>query len=396
LGPDVIPAAQSEALTNNPASLIRQKGQHKTMKNYGAVVTLCVVSCLFVASHEKAVAQENTAEKPPVNLVVHSEDEAAVSNKSDYRVHIRPVKNDNKDQYSPLASGSASLGAAVQNAVNNTGKAQTPDSETAKATTDPSIPEVPAPGFYPADLSNLGGAVVVTAETHNLYVDCAASCWGTPTTFQNNLYKSSFIHVSDQYIGSTANNRYSVGTGGVISYSILATLSDNDMLQIVHAAASVLGTGYHHIYNIFLPQGVDECFAGTTECYSPDNPATFVFCAYHASVTFSDIGHVLFTVEPYQNVPGCGMLQPSPNGALVDSTSSVLGHETFETITDPDGTAWIAVTSLGVFGEEIGDLCPGVSLTQPYFEDPVSVINGKKYEVQPMYSNKYHACSFAP
>jgi hypothetical protein len=73
-----------------------------------------------------------------------------------------------------------------------------------------------------------------------------------------------------------------------------------------------------------------------------------------------------------------------------------LGHETFETITDPDGTAWIAVTSLGMFGEEIGDLCPGVSLTQPYFEDPISVINGKKYEVQPMYSNKYHACSYAP
>lgn len=90
------------------------------------------------------------------------------------------------------------------------------------------------------------------------------------------------------------------------------------------------------------------------------------------------------------------MLQPDQNGALVDSTSSVLGHETFETITDPDGTAWIAVTSNAVFGEEIGDLCPGVSLTQPYFEDPVSVINGKKYEVQPMYSNKYHACSFAP
>ena len=45
------------------------------------------------------------------------------------------------------------------------------------------------------------------------------------------------------------------------------------------------------------------------------------------------------------------------------------------------------------FGEEIGDLCPGVSLTQPYFENPISVINGKKYEVQPMYSNRYHACS---
>src|ERR1700739_3376680 len=65
-----------------------------------------------------------------------------------------------------------------------------------------------------------------------------------------------------------------------------------------------------------------------------------------------------------QNVTGCSMLQPSPNGALIDSTSSVLGHETFETITDPDPpTGWIAVNSNGVFGEEIGDLCPGVDVT---------------------------------
>ncbi|MFZ0201952.1 MAG: hypothetical protein WB523_02175 [Candidatus Sulfotelmatobacter sp.] len=198
-------------------------------------------------------------------------------------------------------------------------------------------------------------------------------------------------------MGLTTDNRYTVGTAGVISYPILTALSDNDVLQIVHSAASVLGTGYTHIYHIFLPKGVDECFVGSGECYSPDNLSTFFFCAYHSSVTFSDIGHVLFTVEPYQNVPGCSMLQPSPNGALVDSTSSVLGHETFETITDPDPpTGWIAVNSNGVYGEEIGDLCPGIDLTGPYFKDPVSVLNGDKYEIQPMYSNTYHACSFAP
>jgi hypothetical protein len=77
----------------------------------------------------------------------------------------------------------------------------------------------------------------------------------------------------------------------MISYPILTTLSDNDILQIVHTAASTLGAGYHHIYHVFLPKGVDECFVGTTQCYSPDNPSTFVFCAYHGSVTYSDIGH---------------------------------------------------------------------------------------------------------
>jgi len=29
------------------------------------------------------------------------------------------------------------------------------------------------------------------------------------------------------------------------------------------------------------------------------------FCGYHSSADFKDIGHVLYTVEPYQNVSGC-------------------------------------------------------------------------------------------
>ena len=220
---------------------------------------------------------------------------------------------------------------------------------------------------------------------------------GIRVHFLNDLFASKFIHVSDQYVGSTANDRYEVGVGATIPYAILTTLSDNDILQIVHTAATAIGTGYNHIFNIFLPQGVDLCFVGTTECYSPDNPSTFAFCAYHGSVTFNDVGHVLFTAMPYQDVAGCAMLQPSPNGGVVDSTSSVLGHEVFETITDPDPpTGWIAVNSNGVFGEEIGDLCPGVDVTAPYFEDPVTSINGHKYEVQPQYSNTYHACSYAP
>jgi|SRR5579871_542299 len=363
------------------------------MRNRRSLVILGTVSCLFLISQERVLAQESAEGNLPVSVAVRSIDEAAAASKLDYRVHVRPARVEGTDRYSPIASGSSNLKAAVQSAANG----KSAKSELAPLAADSSIPGVPPPGFYPADLSYLGGPVVVTAETHNLYVDCAAKCWATPTKFQSHLYGSSFIHVADQYVGATGNNRYTLGTSGVVSYPIITTLSDNDVLQIVHASAAVLGTGYNHIYNVFLPKGVDECFVGTTQCYSPDNPSTFVFCAYHGSVTFSDIGHVLFTVEPFQDVQGCGIVQPSPNGSLVDSTSSVLGHETFETITDPDPpTGWVAVSSGGVLGDEIGDLCPGVSLTQPLFEDPISTINGKNYEVQPMYSNKYHACSFAP
>ncbi|MGA2919842.1 MAG: hypothetical protein ABSE28_01965 [Candidatus Sulfotelmatobacter sp.] len=345
-----------------------------------------LITCSVLLSQGNLTAQDEQSALPSIRLEVHSADQAAASSSSDYRVHLR-LKTASVNRYSPLPTAAAPSLSILR-----------PDKLVSAPVSDAAIPAVPPPGFYPADLSHpFGGPVVTSAESHPIYVDCASSCWGNPARFLTNLGKSNFIHVADQYVGLTTDNRYTVGTAGIISYPILTALSDNDVLQIVHSAASVLGTGYSHIYHIFLPKGVDECFVETTECYSPDNPSTFVFCAYHSSVTFSDIGHVLFTVEPYQNVPGCSMLQPSPNGAIIDSTSSVLGHETFETITDPDPpTGWIAVSSNGVFGEEIGDLCPGVDLTGPYFEDPVSVLNGHKYEIQPMYSNTYHACSFAP
>jgi hypothetical protein len=356
--------------------------------------------CSFALIHGNVGAQNeqsSSAQSSTIKLEAGEADRAAASGGSNYTVHIHPTRSASTGRYSPLpiATGSPAAASAPSNLQPEVSKPEPAvDSAVADAST---VPGVPSPGFYPADLSYFGGPLVESAQFHPVYVDCAETCWGNPAKFLHNLSKSSFIHLADQYVGSTANNRYSVGTAGIISYPILTALSDNDILQIVHTAASVLGTGYGHIYHVFLPKGVDECFVGTSECYSPDVPSTFFFCAYHGSVTFSDIGHVLFTVEPYQDVPGCSMLQPSPNGGLVDSTSSVLGHETFETITDPDPpTGWIAVNSLGVNGEEIGDLCPGFDINGPYFEDPISVINGMKYEVQPMYSNKYHACAFAP
>src|SRR6184192_3572303 len=98
-------------------------------------------------------------------------------------------------------------------------------------------------------------------------------------------------------------------------------LGQNEILSIVHAAAVKLSvqSGYGNIVHVFLPRGIDTCFDLTTICYSPDNPPSFYFCAYHGSVVFSDIGHILFSVEPYQNVPGCQVATPTPNGDLVDS-----------------------------------------------------------------------------
>jgi hypothetical protein len=259
---------------------------------------------------------------------------------------------------------------------------------------------------YPGDLTYQGGAVVDFTVSHAVYMlpggSCPiAVCWGDPEGYLRDLGKSDFIHLADQYIGLFGGNRYSVGFHAKVSYTPPSVpLTDNDILSVVHAVASASGeTGYGHIYHVFLPPGQDECFDSSfTECYSPDNFATFFYCAYHSSVDFSDIGHVLYSVEPYQNTVGCDVGPGTPNGMLIDSTDNVLNHETFETITDPDGTAWINSTSNALYGEEIADECAFVKFVgdNAYFDPPIFKVNGHPYAVQSMYTNDVHACGTAP
>jgi len=255
------------------------------------------------------------------------------------------------------------------------------------------LPTIPPPGFYPGDLSNPGdGTTVQSARSHGIYLNCLPSCWGTPANFLKDLGQSQMIHITDTYVGAYANNRYPVGAGALAIGSVPHILYDIDMISLAYAGAQLFGSGYNHIYHIYLPPGQDVCFAAAApvQCYSPDNNITFFFCAYHGSVD-TNIGHILYTVEPYQNVNGCQVQAPSPNGLLIDSTADVLSHETFETITDPDGTAWWNKYSLDLFGAEIGDECQNFD----FGYGSVS-LNGKRYEIQPEYSNLLHGCTFTP
>jgi hypothetical protein len=256
---------------------------------------------------------------------------------------------------------------------------------------------------YPGDLSYQGGAVVDSAVSHAIYLlpngKCPIpQCWGNPERFLEDLSNSQFIHLLDQYIGLRGSERYTLGNRAKIKYVPPSVpLTDTDVLTYVHAVASATGgSGYGHIFHVFLPPGQDECFDSTfTVCYSPDNPNTFFFCAYHGSADFTDIGHVLYSVEPYQNVPGCQVRPGTPNGQLVDSTNDVLSHELFETITDPDGDAWWNSTGLGLEGQEIGDECIFLLFTSTnVYSDPfVFKIGDDVYATQPEYSNALHGCA---
>ena len=322
-----------------------------------------------------------------VRLDVNAADQVvATYNVSNFRYHVFAANN---------TAGNAAL------AARNFGTPMTNRVRTTAST----IPAVPAPGFYGEDLVYLGGATLKSTMSHPVYVNMSscggsvASCWGHPGQFIADLSNSTFIHLTDQYVGDTANNRYPAGTAAMATVQLFVSnvVGQDDILAVVHAAAKTLGTGYGHIYHVFLPKGVDTCFDLSNVCYSPDNPSTFVFCAYHGSVTFGDIGHVLLSVEPYQNVPGCQAAPPNPNGMLADSTNSVLSHELIESITDPDPpTGWVSDSSLIALGAEIGDLCEPVGNSNAQFLDPTLMLNGKKYELQLEYGNNYHACTPAP
>jgi hypothetical protein len=261
---------------------------------------------------------------------------------------------------------------------------------------------------FPADLQFQGGQVVQSAESHPIFVNLASSthcnsvatCWGNPIGFLHDLGRSDFIHVADQYTGVHRDDRYTVAPEGINVHVTVGAnpLTDADIQAIVHAVVvgAGLNTGYDNIFPVFLVPGQDECFDSTfTVCYSPDRPASFAFCAYHSSADFTDIGHVLYNVEPFQDVPGCNVRPGTPNGQLVDSTNDTLSHETIETITDPDGDAWFNSVNLDLFGQEIADECIFLVFTPTsVFSDPSNVIlNGHRYAIQTEYNNKRHACT---
>jgi len=228
-----------------------------------------------------------------------------------------------------------------------------------------------------SDLTNYGGPTVRSEAATDIYVNCgSASCWGAPGTFLSNLASTSFIHLLDQYTGSTANSRYTYGGGVLTNYNTSGTLQDQDIYNLVHAAAVSRGGGYGHIYNVFLMNGVHQCSSSAGGCYGVQ------YCAYHGAVNFSDIGHTLYSVEPYQGINGCMV----PNGRLADSTNSTLSHEYYEIITDPDvqtNVAWYNNTS-----GEIGDICRNST--------GYVTVGGTSFDLQKEYSNRYHACSFSP
>ena len=260
---------------------------------------------------------------------------------------------------------------------------QSPSFHLSGATTDNS----------PFDLTNFGGPVLTGAVSYNVYVNCVtpqtpATCWGngtlSPGNFLRDLNLSNYIRIVNEYIGVDALGKFPVRemrTRASLTTPQRATLQE--IFHIVSDAVTRTGaSGYGAIYHVFLPQGTSMCIVAGN-CYSPDDPASWTFCAFHGSMNLADNRHVLFTVEPYQGVDGCRLPGQTPNGVL-DATASTLAHELFETMTDPDLDGW----SNALFGYEVSDMCFAFGSNK--------LLNGHPYFLQAEYSNLLHLCTTRP
>lgn len=288
------------------------------------------------------------------------------------------------------------------------GRAARHEAAPSRSASAKSVFQLSGTGFTqdPGDVTFQGGPTIQFAVSHAVFVNpggtCSiAGCWGDPERFLDDVGGSDFIRLVDQYTGITAHNRYAVGNRAVLTDPIAENpLLESDLIAILHGVVAQTGdTGYGHIYHLFLQPGTDTCFdpPNNNVCYSPDVPATFAFCAYHDSVTFPDFGHVIFTVEPFQG-PGSGCEDSpvgAPNGQLADSTDDTLSHELFETISDPDGTAWFNLSNLALLFNEIGDECLFIG-PDGFLAEPTFRVDNHLYRVQSEYSNAKHACAISP
>ena len=352
---------------------------------YGARAVALMVAIGFVFLGATSEAQDVApAIGEPQGIELHLDQQrGAATRPANYWYHIRRARTE-AGRVAPLSGPSGADTAKLGHA--------------AKAVPAAGIAR---PGFFPADLDNFGGNVVQTAQSFNIYINCGQSdsCWGNPTQFLNDVGASKFIHVVDQYVGARGNNRYILSPKFFFVNVNVSLLTIDDVTNLVHQAAQFTnGGGLNRIFHLFIPQGIDVCSdANQTTCYSPDNPSTFSFCAFHSNVSFNDTGDILFTVEPFQDIDGCAAAPPNPNSQLIDSTNSVLSHELFETITDPQGQTWFSEMSNPERGNEIGDICQGVFDQNGEEIIPSYVlVKGRNYETQLEYSNKVHGCTNAP
>jgi len=199
--------------------------------------------------------------------------------------------------------------------------------------------------------------------------------------------------------GCTPDSGTIWGNGGTFSQCITDAQLASEASAFT-TANSLPNTDLAHLYFFFLPEGVETCFtstngAGGGACNDPYGAAGF--CGYHSSAAgpllYSDVN---FPFDPAPDGVTCssdggsntsGNQSPNSNIAA-DTAISITSHETSETITDPEGSAWYDAS-----GYEIGDECAYIYGDSASFVGLAGhkynqTINGHHYFIQTEFSNQ--------
>ena len=145
--------------------------------------------------------------------------------------------------------------------------------------------------------------------------------------------------------------------------------------------------GLHNLWFVFLPPNVDECI-------EPGACGTNAFAGYHSLTnTGSEPAVYAVAIDPIIEI-GAAASGGDPEGNPdAEITADVAGHETIESMTDPEGTGWVDPNGYEVadkceFGPQHGTPLGFATDGSPYNQ----VINGHKYLLQEMWSNDDGGC----
>jgi len=160
----------------------------RTLWRVGIIVA---VALLFLALSDG----RTRADEPVLTVPITASSMGAAGAVTDFRCHIFPVQ----PGHGARAPGRPGYG----------GPPPRPDCDNAANV----APADRAPAAA-TDLTYHGGPLITSAQSYFLYLNCtpASTCWGDPSGFLTDLFASNFIHVTDQYVGTTANARYTVGS----------------------------------------------------------------------------------------------------------------------------------------------------------------------------------------
>ena len=237
------------------------------------------------------------------------------------------------------------------------------------------------PGYVQLIQTFLTDVAADSHRTTNTYAVSGQYADGQGLAAYNSTYGGAVID-SDPLPPNGCSEPANTGPGWTVC--VTDAQLESELQNVI--AANHLPTTNHEIFFMVTPDGLGSCTDSTSSSCALGGSATG-YCGYHSETT----NGILYAVIPYNAVPGhCQSSNPRPNASAADPTISTISHEHNETVTDPDGNAWIDSQ-----GDEEADLCLtnfgsaiGGSGNRAWNES----INGGHFFLQELWSDADNAC----